>query len=442
MTLKARRFIFFLFFLFFLLGGVGTVLYSTGWRPQLAPLTLQQTGSIFIKTVPQDAALEIQGRAVKNQSWLLQKGTLVSGLPEGVYDVAVSKSGYRPWKKNLSVRPSLVTEASHIILLPEKMTFSVVGTEAESFFLKGGNVILRRADDAMAIVDITADGQSAVFYSEKNGNYYAAKIADPDSFLNLNVIFNNLKERILELPGTVPVVDVQSHPFDSDQFIIASRSALYLIDVARLTIEALTLHRVDDFAVGSGRVFWAEGNAVWSYNFIFKTKSKAADLEEPVRKIILSSDGTSIAVIGASGTLFAPSTGTLADGRQGFSAIAPYAEKAAFSPDGRILAFLTGGDSLNLYFMRDVIGEINKQAGNRVKLKLGRGRIDDFSWHHDSFHIFAAAGGSLLFTEIDNRLPLNVYELEEGVERYAYDEENKALYFLKDGTLYKADFNF
>ncbi|MBI4119229.1 MAG: hypothetical protein HY456_00090 [Parcubacteria group bacterium] len=434
MSLKARRIIFYLLTLLFFVSGAVAVFYSNGWRPNLATLTWRETGSIFLRSTPIDADLLLDGKAVENQSWILQSGTLISGLSSDSYEVRISKNGYSPWSKRLVVRPLIVTEASHVILPPESLPASTV-KRAEDFWMRNGAVITKDEMQRLEAVDWLSDGQSAIFYRKEDDTYYEAKIDGLDSFLNLSVLFENLKESRLSLPGIVPIAAVKPHPFDTNKFIIASRNALYTMDVLRFTIEIIADNAVSDVAADESRIFWIEKDGLWTYNLILKTKSKIADLSLPARKVILAPDGAHFALLMEDDSL---TTGRLNDSR--LTSIAPYAQQAVFSPDGKKIAFTDAGGRINVYFLEDIVGDIQKKAGETSVLEINRGSASNLIWHQDSFHLFAQAGGALLFTEIDERPPLNSYILKDGISKYAYDPKGGALYVLEKGTLSKLDF--
>jgi len=120
MSLTTRRIIFYALVVLFLVSGGGVLLYANGWRLDPETFAVRKTGGVYIESVPRDAEILLNGKAVRNASGLISSGTLVSGLLPRAHEVTVQKEGYAAWRRVLTVKPSLVTKAEHIILVPRK----------------------------------------------------------------------------------------------------------------------------------------------------------------------------------------------------------------------------------------------------------------------------------------------------------------------------------
>lgn len=120
MTLKTRRILFYSLAAIFPFIGAVAIFYSSGWRFDLESLSINKLGAIFFKKIPADSAIIIEKTQIKFEPTLLNSGLYVANLFPKTYYAKVLKTAYRSWTKELTVRPSLVTEVPPIILIPEK----------------------------------------------------------------------------------------------------------------------------------------------------------------------------------------------------------------------------------------------------------------------------------------------------------------------------------
>ncbi|MFA5355460.1 MAG: PEGA domain-containing protein [Candidatus Paceibacterota bacterium] len=134
MTKKTRTIIFLICFVIFAIGGPSVILYSQGYRINLnaqdGEKIITSTGGIFIKTLPKQVDVSLNGKVVKKTDFLFGS-VLIENLLPGKYEVEVSKEGYAPWKKILAVKEKEVTEAKSIILFPAEISFGLISENTE-----------------------------------------------------------------------------------------------------------------------------------------------------------------------------------------------------------------------------------------------------------------------------------------------------------------------
>lgn len=121
MTRRFRRFIFWIFVVFFVALSIAVSLIAQGWRFDFNTLKVVKTGGIYIKTSVTEAKVYINDKYYKSTGGLLNYTVLLSGLVPKQYSIFIYKDGYFPWNKTIEVKNGLVTELSHIILLPIKL---------------------------------------------------------------------------------------------------------------------------------------------------------------------------------------------------------------------------------------------------------------------------------------------------------------------------------
>lgn len=142
MTRLTRRVIFYSLFLIFVITTPLTIFYARGYSFDWRTKSLVQTGGFYLKSLPADANVIIDGKNKKTTP------RLISRLIPKNYAVSVTKNGFSSWQKNLTIEPQLVIEARNIILfpkniVPEKIAGNVTSTIAD-FLASPQSLLLRQ----------------------------------------------------------------------------------------------------------------------------------------------------------------------------------------------------------------------------------------------------------------------------------------------------------
>ncbi|KKU12215.1 MAG: PEGA domain protein [Candidatus Woesebacteria bacterium GW2011_GWA1_45_8] len=109
---------------------VGVILYARGYRPNLKEKSLEPTGIVSIKSLPDGGEVLINGE---------KKGTTnldIQNLSPGKYEVKISKEGFSTWSKEVLVKKEAVN-LIQVVLLPiapslQSLTFTGVGSPVAS----------------------------------------------------------------------------------------------------------------------------------------------------------------------------------------------------------------------------------------------------------------------------------------------------------------------
>ncbi|MBI2551932.1 PEGA domain-containing protein [Candidatus Uhrbacteria bacterium] len=164
MSLIFRRLIFyFLLFIFIILAPI-IVAYTAGYRFSPTQRQIVKTGALSITTLPAGAEITLNGR-----SGLAYTPTLITNLLPGAYEIKITKAGYHPWMKNLTVEDGKTTFAHNVSLFK-----------------------LADPESTPTVNDLTSD--QAV--PESLGNF---KVWYDDNFRKIVVTNNLLKQRVAEL---------------------------------------------------------------------------------------------------------------------------------------------------------------------------------------------------------------------------------------------------
>jgi hypothetical protein len=96
--------------------------YSFDWQN----FTFAKNGGFYFKSAPASASIFINGESFKTTP------RLISRLTPQTYDISITKDGFYPWQKKLTVMPELVTEARNILLFPKNFQPELVATSSTS----------------------------------------------------------------------------------------------------------------------------------------------------------------------------------------------------------------------------------------------------------------------------------------------------------------------
>lgn len=216
MSVRKRRLLIVVLFALFFILAPALVLYAYGWRLDFAKFQLTKVGGVFLKHLPANATVALDGQPIKKRPQKFLTGTLIGNLLPDNYLIKIELGGYQSWEKSITVESAFVVETKPIILVPEKGVTPFFQKPISDFWING-SVFVYRAPD---------------------GNLYLTKVGDLENRTNLSLMFNNLKERILNFPGSVPIVEVLGQE-SSNEWVLNTANASYLLDFKKLTLELL-----------------------------------------------------------------------------------------------------------------------------------------------------------------------------------------------------------
>ena len=363
--------------------------------------------------------IELDGEKIKNQSGILQEGTLIDNLLPGKYVLNVELKGYSSWQKNVEVQSGSVSVFDSVILIPDAepllledfLADRVVSAGKHLSVEGGGGVSL---DDTLVFgheIVALSDSGTLLTKSTATNNYYLVNAFKPDENLNLTLAFNNLKSEKLGLPGAVDIKKALPYPYNDRRFVVATDQALYVLDIDKLSIEQIALGVNDFFTQGQNGIAWIQDQQIKTFNLPLRAETVALDLstldvaEIPLRELRNTSAGWLLLDI--NGKL------TLLNQEMDRSAIDVFVDNFALSPDEESIAIL-GNRSVFIY-----------NLATKERLDIGaRGFINDFAWFKDSAHIFLLRNESLILADISDTGLENAVTLDEGVNSFSYADDS------------------
>lgn len=389
MSVKIRRALFISLTTIFIIAGVVLVLYSRGARFDFKSWEIVQTGGIYLKTEPTDVRIELDGESIENKSGFLQSGTLINNLEPGIYKVSVQAENYHSWEKEIRVESSTVAVFEGIILFPTQER-ELVASPTDKFYLEFSGGIVSQAERA-----------------------------------RLTSLFNQLKESQLRLPGPVPINKILPYPYNERKFIVMTDRALYSLDTERQVVSQIS-SRAKDFTLSGNDVFWFEDRGFFTFNLILRNQSRV-NLPPELRvaewkEIQVSPSGEIIAVL--------KNDGELIIWNRSINKVTSFDKNTShfvFSPNSNKITFITQGNLLNVYGIKD--------GAQKEKFILentsGRwSKIEEIVWHEDNNYLFLKDEESkLYFVEINDYPPVNVVEIASQIKSFIYSKDDDSLYY-------------
>lgn len=133
MAKRTRVIIFLVCSFLFILITPSIVLYSQGYRIDLENKKFTQTGGLFLKILPRQTDVYIDGKLNKRTDFFFGSVLIENLLPKK-YKVEVKKEEHHSWEKTLEIKEKEVTEDKNIILFPQNINFSVLASQVEQFW--------------------------------------------------------------------------------------------------------------------------------------------------------------------------------------------------------------------------------------------------------------------------------------------------------------------
>ena len=409
---RTRLALFYTFVGLFLLLGTVVLLYSFGWRIDLETGKVQKIGAIYIKTNIRDTTIKLNNKTYKDEAGIIQSGTLISSLLPKPYSIEISKEGYLPYHKTLTVKPSRVEEILNVQLIPKTFEPTFVAPTKGTQF-----------------IDATENADRIILQDPATGVYYLYDETHASSTVNLNMAVANARRG-------QKIKHIAFIPFKPTQFIIEDTSGLKLFDLEKKTIEQLTKGAITAWSIQDSTAIMAGttktgAQEISSFNLIFKTKTTLDDLNRQLSQdmhittIKISGNGNEVTFMTNTNELF-----LFTQKDKLLKHIAGNGKAFAFSSDNKKLLTLSTSGDLSILFLEDFDGDIPKKKGDRIEIILPQKEsIEAVQWYDDSYHLLVNYPSTLDITELDDRKPRNIFPILRNFIDYRFMAKKKSIYF-------------
>jgi len=395
MTKKTKTLLFLACLLLFLLLAPSIIMYSQGYRISFNPSEnekiITQTGGIFLKTLPKQADVYIEGKMKKRTDFLFGS-VLIENLIPGKYKIEVKKSTsqeeYHSWEKTLQVQEKQVAEAKNIVLFPKNINFSSVSNNVEK-------ILLSPDQKKMILKENEKTGWTLKLYDlEKNIKSHL--VNEEDFFLKdpqlINIEFSD-DSKILTLNVTSKET---TYSFSLD--ISQAKPVLK----KKETAEEKTINSLIQKQAGNDLYYLDNlGN-------LFRNKEKLSEVPFQAKQ------ETEYGLDVFNGNIFLTENSNLYKFNYDKKVFENFFENLAVlksSPDGKKLLY--GSDNeLWIIFLEDKTDQPQKKSGDKVFLIRLSNKITNVSWVNDSYLAFLS-DDTIKITETDDRDKINVIDLFE-----------------------------
>ena len=436
MAKRTRVIIFLVCSFLFILITPSIVLYSQGYRIDLENKKFTQTGGLFLKILPRQTDVYIDGKLNKRTDFFFGSVLIENLLPKK-YKVEVKKEEHHSWEKTLEIKEKEVTEDKNIILFPQNINFSVLASQVEQFWFSPDQrkIILKEKEEpgwVLKLYDLNKNIKSHLIgqedispkeaqlinldFSEDSKKIYLEVSAGEESKLSSSPFavtrekeeikyftlegFDGVKPLLTEGKSPSPPIEdiVIYQQVDNDIYYLDNFGHLFKNGV-RVTAMPFLIKQETEYVleIFQGFIFLRELNGD-----LYKFNPDSKVFENFFERI----------------------------------------NSLKISPDNKNLVYFSNHE-IWILFLSDKNDPPQKKAGEKLFLIRLSETITDVFWINSNYLIFIA-GEKIKISEIDDRDKLNIIDIFEtkklpqngsSLEMF-FNQFDKKLYLLSENNLY------
>lgn len=428
MKQRTRKILFFILLLVFIVLAPILVLYVQGYRFDLANRKLTQTGGLFLKTIPKQAQIYLDGESSKRTDFFFGSALIENLLPKK-YKISVQKEGFHPWEKDLEVKEREVTEARNIILFPENPYYRSLAGGIQEFWFSPNQrkVVLKEKEEdswALKLYDLDRDLKSHLIIEDdislladsgqakKGIDLFKLEFSEDERDILLEVTTaEQLKYFVIDIGKSPPFLEETENPLEVPENIIAYqefKKKIYYLD-------------------SLGHIYETDKS--------FSTKQKVTLKPFPLRQ------ETEYKLYIFPEWIFLQEENTLYLLNQDTKSFEKFLEQISslkISPSQRKLVYFSENE-IWVLFLKEQKGQLKRTKGERVFLLRLSKEIKDVFWINSEYLIFNTED-DIKIIETDNRDRINTVHLAEFENsKIFWNQRDKKLYVLDKGNLLASD---
>lgn len=410
-----------LFALFFIIGGI-SVFYAQGYRFDTDSLTVKKVGAIYIKTLPGEAQVTLDGEVIDKSYWLFNSGKLIQSLFPKNYELIVSNPNFKTAKFNILVSPSLVSELSHIMLIPEKPENSIKEVYQAEGQLSAAFPLTKKTDQTLYLagskigkyepIAVLSEG-NALLASAKSNLYYIKKDSKGKIEISTSTITLYPKNAVYRLSerneGVVSFSDHEIYNLQNKNKpvrLYASTST-----ITHPTINQEKIAWIEESNNSAQKLIVYAQSSGKSAAYQVTTETKMADLKwQPDGKLLITDSAENLYVY--------------SEGDANPNKLTTKAKLVSASPDSKKIA-VAGSDRLEIFM----------ENGKYFRANISSvGYPEKIIWLKDSGHLLFKASNNAYLVDIDTLVPDNFQKISEA-DGLWYDMDEDSIYVLLNATL-------
>ncbi len=247
MTKRARYLLIFIGFIFFIISAPLIVIYVRGLRFDFSTKKFVHTGVLAVNIEPDSSQILLDNKPAKTTSknirFLLPKD----------YQISVSKDGFLPWQKKLTIQSDQVTWINSGV---EKI-----------FLLKASSQLKTLAEN---VTDYISDGNKIIFYDNKN--IYLSSGYNQKNIKKI-VLPENITKQKLNIIPNAEYSDALLFTYDS---LKQTPNKIFITNFSQEKIQEITsvlASNAQTILLNNGKVLSLENNILFLADTISKTKT-------------------------------------------------------------------------------------------------------------------------------------------------------------------------
>jgi hypothetical protein len=419
--------------------------YSNGWRFNFSTFNLEKLGGLYLNVEPTEASVQVDKLNFEIKSSFMKSGILIANLFPKTYHIYIHKDGYQPWNKNLSVKPSLVTQTYPIILIPEKSNEEILESKVKDFFPNTNYLTWKDTNNKLRIDGKIIKGsifwawltgeRSALVYDESSKNYLVINAAQNNSALNISLLFENLKYQ-QSINDNNSIKKVIGHPLDKNKLILATNKNLYILDFYKPSLEIIKSDKNNNnlLSASGEEIFFTDSTGLYCYDLnknkvsllVSQSKINSMEISPNNQFIAFSSDNNKLVLLNRS-----KNENNLTD-------LVNDPAYFKFSPDSKKIAAVYDNNKIKILFIGDDYELFNKKIMGSSSFEINSMDTNlPIIWHSNSYYLFVKSGTALKFLEINDDLPINLQTIDAAIDNYFYSNKENKIYLIKSNSLFE-----
>ncbi len=434
---KVKRSIFFwtLTLLFFIITPA-LVLYARGYRIDFQKGVFVHSGTITLKTNPQDVQISLNGQLEKATASRMNNSLNVAGLIPREYRLTISAPGFNDWSKKTEVHSGVASEFWNILLTRKEYKKTTYATgSVEKFFISPEDkfIAMENSQDgttAVNILNIKNDEITQTYAfsdwqpipNERKENiewspkedYILVPLQKKSSEGEAKAVFayfvaDPTKETYFNLNEFLEKADIKNarwHPKDKDYLFFLEGINLFRASITDKNDLVLVDQDVSSFDLAENGVYYSQlpnelvfrkdlDGQSGKIQITFTSPKENQSLNE---KLIVY-DENRIAFLDQAKNLFLYNNGQY---KEYLQKIGSAVEGIQFSDDGKKLLFWSQNE-ISVHFLRDWNVQPLRVENETKEITRYAEKIDNAQWFKDYEHVIFAVGPFVKIIELDNR---------------------------------------
>lgn len=413
----------------FLLVAPLLIFYAMGFRSGSNESSKAPVGVLLLESTPRRAEIKIDDAS---------QGTTpeaITNLSPGKIDVSISKAGYLPWRKTISILPTTVTDFRFIKLFPADTSPLKLLNNINSFSLSPNRkLIAALAPKRLHVIDETGVPIiSPVPYAKTIDRV----LWSPDS--NYLLLFSSLEVSIVDvslisgspkpLPKLLSSKNIAWDPRIPGRLLVHTNSdKLIAYSIATNTSMSLA-ENITSFATSSRQIYTITvDNQINILNLQGQhIRTLPSPPDNKVIDKLLVTPGNQAAI------QFTDSSLAYFNGDNSYVPVTGQVLVAGWSPSGQLLYLQTDKNSLHIFNVLDEHLSFLPMNDQRLVVRLSR-QISDPQWFAGGQHLIFQVADEIIISEIDTRDHPSFYTVDTtnlGHSLVTVGNEGKSVFYLK-----------